>query len=78
MLNQINDYMSILTVHIGDEKQTKAVKAILDAMELKYEEETDTTEYLLADPAMKLHLEKSIEEMNQDKATPIRTEDLWK
>jgi hypothetical protein len=47
-------------------------------MELKYEEEPDTTEFLLADPAMKKHLQESMEEAKQGKVTAIATEDLWK
>ena len=47
-------------------------------MELKYDEEPDTTEFLLADPAMKKHLQESIEEAKQGKVTAIPTENLWK
>lgn len=70
--------MNILTVHPVDEKQEKTLKAVLDAMEVKYEEEPDTSEYLLADPAMKKHLLESMEEVKQGKVTPIAIEDLWK
>jgi hypothetical protein len=70
--------MTTLTVHPVDEKQEKALKAVLDAMEVKYEEEPDTSEYLLADPAMKKHLQQSMEEAKQGKVTTIPTEDLWK
>ena len=70
--------MNTITVHPADEKQEKALKAVLDAMELSYEEEPDTTEYLLADPAMKKHLQESMEEIKQGKLTAIPTENLWK
>ena len=70
--------MNTLTVHPVDEKQEKALKAVLDAMEVKYEEEPDTTDYLLADPAMKKHLEESMEEAKQGKVTSIDTGNLWK
>ena len=70
--------MNSITVHPADEKQQKVLKAVLDAMELKYEEEPDTTEYLLADPAMKNHLLESMEEAKQGKVTHIATDNLWK
>ena len=47
-------------------------------MELNYEEEPETTEYLLADQAMKKHLQESMEEAKQGKVTNIATDDLWK
>ena len=70
--------MNTISVHPADEKREKALKAVLDAMEVKYEEEPGTTEYLLADPAMKRHLQESIEEAKQGKVTPIAIENLWK
>ncbi len=70
--------MNTLMVHPADEKQEKALKAVINAMEVKYEEDPDTTEYLLADPAMKKHLQQSIEEAKESKVTAIATENLWK
>jgi len=70
--------MNTLTVHPVDEKQEKALKAVFEALEIKYEEELDTTEYLLSNPAMKQHLEESMQEAKDGKVTPIGTEDLWK
>ena len=62
--------MNTLTVHPADEKQEKALKAVFEALEIKYEEEMDTTEYLLSNPAMKKHLEESIKQAQDGNVTP--------
>ena len=70
--------MNTLTVHPANELQEKALKAVFEAMEIKYEEEMDTTEYLLSNPVMKAHLEESMQQANEGKVTPVTIKDLWK
>jgi len=42
--------MTILTIHLKDEKSKKAIKAVLDALDIKYEAEEQVTfpDYIVA------------------------------
>ena len=70
--------MSVLTIHPKDEAQEKALKAIFDAFEIKYEKELDETEYLSATKANKKMLDQSIGELEAGKGTKVSFDDLWK
>jgi hypothetical protein len=70
--------MSILTIHPKDEAQEKALKAIFDAFEIRYEKELEETEYLAASAANKELLDKSIGELEAGKGTKVSFDDLWK
>ena len=47
--------MNTLLVHPVDKRQEKALKVVFDAMNVNYEKDIDTTQYLLSNPAMKAH-----------------------
>lgn len=58
------------------EAQEKAVKAVLDAMEIPYEEEPDSdTPY---NPDFMAQIEESRKQAREGKGTVIDTKDLWK
>ena len=70
--------MSVLTVHPKNEEQEKALKAIFDAFEVKYENELDETEYLSTSEANKKNLDEGIRELESGKGVKIALEDLCK
>lgn len=70
--------MSTITVHPKDEAQEKALKAIFDAFQIRYEKELDETEYLAASEANKKKLDTSIEELESGKGVKVSVDDLWK
>jgi len=70
--------MSVLTIHPKDEAQEKALKAIFDAFEVKYEKELDETEYLMASEANRKALDESIQQLEAGKGVKVSLEDLWK
>lgn len=70
--------MSVLMIHPKDEAQEKALKAIFDAFEVKYEKELDETEYLMSSKANKKALDESIQELEAGKGIKVSLEDLWK
>lgn len=70
--------MSTLTIHPKDEAQEKALKAIFDAFEIRYEKELDETEYLAASEANKKALDSSIQELESGKGVKVSFDDLWK
>jgi hypothetical protein len=70
--------MSILTIHPKDEAQEKALKAIFDAFNVKYEKELDETEYLMSSEANRKVLDESIQQLEAGKGVKLSLEDLWK
>jgi hypothetical protein len=70
--------MSTITVHPKDEAQEKALKAIFDAFEIRYEKELDETEYLAANEANKEVLDASVQELESGKGIKVSFDDLWK
>ena len=69
--------MSIITIHPKDDAQEKALKAIFDAFDVKYEKELDETEYLAAGDANKKVLDSSIQELESGKGIKVSFDDLW-
>lgn len=51
--------MSTFVVYLETEAQEKAVKAVLEALQINFEQEIDETEYLLSSPAIVARLEQS-------------------
>jgi hypothetical protein len=70
--------MSTLTIHPKNEAQEKALKAIFDAFEIRYEKELDETEYLATSEANKNVLNESIRELEAGKGIKVSLDDLWK
>ncbi|HEY9196791.1 MAG TPA: DUF2683 family protein [Mucilaginibacter sp.] len=70
--------MSTLLIHIETEAQEKAVKAVLEALQISFEQEVDETEYLMSSPAMVAKIDEARNEARQGKGTKIDTKDLWK
>jgi len=70
--------MSTLTIHPKDEAQEKALKAIFEAFDVKYEKELDETEYLNASEANRKSLNESIEQLDAGKGMNVSLDDLWK
>ncbi|MFA6083652.1 DUF2683 family protein [Mucilaginibacter sp.] len=63
-------------VHPTNEAQEKAVKAVLDAMQIPYEEEPDVEKPY--DPLFMAKIDESRKQAREGKGTIIKTEDLWK
>ena len=70
--------MNTLLVHPVDKRQEKALKVVFDAMNVNYENDIDTTQYLLSNPAMKAHLQESMKQAKEGKVKTIALDKLWK
>jgi hypothetical protein len=70
--------METLIAHPENEQQAEAVKAVLKALNIPFEEEKDTTEHLLSTEANTKKLNKSIEQIENGKVTTINLDDVWK
>ena len=74
----------ISTYHITEKELTadflKSIKSLFKnkSLTLTIAEEMDTTEYLLASPANKKHLQKSIAELEKGKGTIMTIDELKK
>lgn len=70
--------MTTLTLHIGDKDQETAIRTILEALHVNYDEgdTTDTTEYLLSSPANAAHLKKSIEQAERGEVVKVNLDTL--
>lgn len=65
-------------VHLETEAQEKAVKAVLEALQVSFEQEFDETEYLAASPVMIERIDAARKEAKEGKGVKIDTKDLWK
>lgn len=65
--------MSTLTVHIENFDQDIAIRTILDALHVRYEEaiNMDETEHLLSSPANAAHLKKSIDQAERGEVIKV-------
>ena len=70
--------MNTLLVYPVDKRQEKALKVVFDAMNVNYENDIDTTQYLLSNPAMKAHLQESMKQAKEGKVKTIALDKLWK
>jgi len=70
--------MSVLTIRPKDEAQEKALRAILDAFSVDYEQEMDETEYLMSTEANRKALDDSITQLESGKGIKVSLADLWK
>ena len=72
--------MTILTISPVNQDQETAIRIFLDALHVDYKasDEADETAYLLSSPANAEHLQKSIEQEQQGKVTPLNLDDIWK
>jgi hypothetical protein len=70
--------METLIAHPENEQQAEAVKAVLKALNIPFEEEKDTTDYLLSTEANAKKLNESIEQIENGKVTTINLDDIWK
>ncbi len=73
--------MTTLTVHIEDNNQDAAIRTLLDALHVRYEENEpgmDETEYLNSSPANKARLNQAIEEIKQGVPTPYKLDSFLK
>ena len=65
--------METLIVHPDNEEQLTAVKAVLNALKVTFEEEESPY-----DPAFVAEILQAEEDIKNGKGLKIRTEDLWK
>ena len=73
--------MSTLTVHPENMDQETAIRLFLDALHVDYktsEKGGDETDYLLASPAMKEHLDKAAQQEKNGEGVKISLDDIWK
>lgn len=66
--------METLTIHTKNKAQTKAIKAVLKAMEIPFESNVGST----YDPEFVAKIKASEEEERYGKTKAIKTDDLWK
>ena len=64
--------MGTLIVHPENEEQLTAVKAVLNALKVSFEEESPY------DPVFVAEIFQAEEDIKNGKGVKIRTEDLWK
>jgi hypothetical protein len=71
--------MTTLTVHIDNSDQETAIRTILDALHVQYDENdsSDTTAYLLSSPANAAHLKKSIEQAERGEGASVNLDTLF-
>ena len=72
--------MNTLLVRPANEKQDKALRAVLEALQVPFDEEpeTDETERILSNPETTEKLSKSIQEVTEGRLTTIAPHELWK
>jgi PHD/YefM family antitoxin component YafN of YafNO toxin-antitoxin module len=70
--------MSTLVVHLETEAQEKAVKAVLEALQVSFEDELDETEYLMSSPTIVARLEQSEKDIEAGKGVKVDVKNLWK
>ena len=70
--------METLIVHPQTPEKAEALKAVMKALNVAYEEDMDTTDYLLSIKANKEALEQSIEQAQKGETTTITLDDIWK
>jgi hypothetical protein len=70
--------MSLLVVHLETEAQEKAVEAVLEALQINFEQEIDETEYLMSSPAMVARIEQGEKDFQGGKGIKVSLNNLWK
>ena len=70
--------METLIVHPETPEKAAALKAVMKALNVAYEEDMDTTEYLLSTKANEQALEQSIEQAEKGEIKTIILDDIWK
>ena len=70
--------MSVLTIRPSSEAEEQALKALFDTFNVKYEQELDETEYLMASKNNRNSLDKSIRQIEEGKGVKVSLDDLWK
>lgn len=70
--------MSTFVVHLETEAQEKAVKAVLEALQINFEQEVDETEYIKSSPAMVARIEQSEKDIKAGKGIKVDINNLWK
>lgn len=70
--------MSTLVVHLENEAQEKAVKAVLEALQVTFEQEVDETEYIMSSPNMVARIEQSEVDFENSKGVKVDLNNLWK
>lgn len=70
--------MSTFVVHLETEAQEKAVRAVLEALQINFEQEVDETEYLMSSPAMVARIEQAEKDIKDGKGVKVDLNNLWK
>ena len=70
--------METLVVHPQNDAQEKAVKAILEVLQVPYEREPEVDNESLYNPEFVAKILQGDEDIKAGRFTVIKTEDLWK
>ncbi len=70
--------METLIAHPENEQQADALKAVMKALNVPFEEEKDTTEYMLSSEANAIKLNESIEQVKNGNIHSVNLDDIWK
>jgi hypothetical protein len=70
--------METLIVHAETPEKSEALKAVLKVLNISYEQEEDTTEYLLSTQANREALRESLSQIKEGKTLSITLDDIWK
>ncbi len=70
--------MSTFVVHFETEAQEKAVKAVLEALQINFEQELDETEYIMSSQAMVARIEQGEKDIQAGKGVKVDINNLWK
>jgi len=70
--------METLIVYAETPEKSEALKAVMKALNVSYEEEQDTTEYLLSTEANREALEQSLLQIKEGKTSTVNLDEIWK
>ncbi len=70
--------MSTFVVHLETEAQEKAVKAVLEALQINFEQDIDETDYLMASPIMVARIKQGEKDIEAGKDVKVHPSNLWK
>lgn len=70
--------MCTLIIHPETEAQEKAVKAVLEALQIEFEHEMDEAERINSNSYLKGKIEKGVEDIRNGNTQKLDMDDLWK
>ena len=70
--------METIIVHPKNNEEQKVIKAFLEALKIKFENLTNTSNQSNYNPDFVASMERSIQDAKEGKVTRINLDDIWK